>query len=59
MSHHRGKYLGYMLKDSIFLSLLQIISKCISTRADRQKQNKAKIHEIRTSDLKVIICSDS
>lgn len=48
-----------MLKDSIFLSLLQIISKCILTRADRQKQNKPKINEIRTLDLKVIIGSDS
>lgn len=52
MSHHRGKYLGYMLKDSIFLSLLQIISKCILTRADGKNKTKQKFMKLGPQILK-------
>lgn len=44
------KYLVYMYKIKyFFLSLLQVQSKCILTKADRQKQSKTKISEINTS----------
>lgn len=42
-----------------YFPILQIKSKCILTRAERQKQNKAKSNEIRTSGFKVIISLNS
>lgn len=43
------KYLVYMYKIKYFLSLLQVQTKHILTRADRQNKAKQKISEINTS----------